>query len=91
MGTLALIVLAVLLVLSIVALSRASARYRGRRGRYDSMAEREAALQAQAEIEEHDIDEMIVARDERRRRAGKPSIGDELAEEARREPGEADR
>ena len=86
MGTLALIALGVLLVLSIVALSRASARYGGRRGRYDSMAEREAALRAQAEIEEHDIDEMIAARDALRRRSGKPPIGDELAEEIRRPP-----
>jgi hypothetical protein len=41
---------------------------------------------AQAEIEEHDIDQMIDARNERRARAGKPPIGDELAEQARRPP-----
>jgi hypothetical protein len=34
---------------------------------------------AEADIEDHDIDEMIEARNERRRRLGKPEIGDELA------------
>ena len=42
--------------------------------------------EAEAEIEEHDIDEMIEARNERRRRLGKPDIGDELAREALRDP-----
>ena len=37
---------------------------------------------AQAEVEEHDIDQMIEARNERRRLAGRPEIGDELAREA---------
>jgi hypothetical protein len=45
---------------------------------------------AQAYIEDHDIDEMIEARNERRRRLGKPEIGDELAaalqRDARRDP-----
>ena len=41
---------------------------------------------AEAEIEAHDIDEMIEARNERRRRLGKPDIGEELAREALREP-----
>lgn len=35
---------------------------------------------AQAWIEEHDIDEMIEARNERRRLSGRPEIGDELSE-----------
>ena len=40
---------------------------------------------AQADIEDHDIDEMIEARNERRRRLGKPEIGDELAAAIRRD------
>ena len=40
---------------------------------------------AEAEIEDHDIDEMIEARNERRRRLGWPEIGDELEREARRD------
>ena len=40
---------------------------------------------AQADIEDHDIDEMIEARNERRRRLGKPEIGDDLAEALRRD------
>jgi hypothetical protein len=40
---------------------------------------------AEAEIEEHDIDEMIEARNERRRRLGKPEIGDDLAAELQRQ------
>ena len=40
---------------------------------------------AEAEIEDHDIDEMIEARNERRRRLGKPEIGDELAAELARQ------
>ena len=36
---------------------------------------------AEAWIEDHDIDEMIEARNERRRRLGRPEIGDELARE----------
>lgn len=39
---------------------------------------------ADADIEDHDIDQMIEARNERRRRLGMPEIGDELAEELRR-------
>jgi len=39
---------------------------------------------AEAEIEDHDIDEMIEARNERRRRLGKPEIGDDLAAELQR-------
>jgi hypothetical protein len=43
--------------------------------------------EAEAEIEAVDIDQMIEARNERRRLAGRPEIGDELAREAlRRSP-----
>jgi hypothetical protein len=38
---------------------------------------------ADAEIEDHDIDEMIEARNERRRRLGWPEIGDDLERQAR--------
>lgn len=44
--------------------------------------------EAEAEIEAHDIDEMIDARNARRRARGLPEISDELAEQARR-PGES--
>jgi hypothetical protein len=40
---------------------------------------------ADADIEDHDIDQMIEARNERRRRLGKPEIGDELAAELARD------
>jgi hypothetical protein len=40
--------------------------------------------EAEAEIEAHDIEQMIAARNRRRRLAGKPEIGDELAEQALR-------
>lgn len=40
---------------------------------------------AEAEIEAHDIDQMLDARNEIRRRRGLPPIGDELAEQARAE------
>jgi hypothetical protein len=44
--------------------------------------------EAEAEIEAVDIDQMIEARNERRRLAGRPDIGDELAREALRRPPE---
>ena len=50
------------------------------------MAERENAAHTQFEIEEHDIEEMLAARNALRARIGKPPIGDELAEDARRRP-----
>jgi hypothetical protein len=43
---------------------------------------------AEAEIEAVDIEQMIEARNERRRRAGRPDIGDELARQALGEPPE---
>ena len=45
-----------------------------------------AAAEAQAAVEDDDIEQMIEARDERRRRAGRESIGNELAREALRRP-----
>jgi hypothetical protein len=44
--------------------------------------------EAEATIEANDIEEMIEARNERRRRLGKPDIGEELAREALRRPPE---
>jgi hypothetical protein len=38
-----------------------------------------------AEIESHDIDQMIDAQNDMRRRAGRPSIGDELERQVRKE------
>ena len=49
-------------------------------------AHREAAMAAQADVEDHDIEQMIEARNALRRRIGRPEIGDELAEEARKRP-----
>lgn len=40
---------------------------------------------AEAWIEDHDIDEMIEARNERRRRLGRPEIGDDLERELGRD------
>jgi hypothetical protein len=42
--------------------------------------------EAEAEIEAHDIDQMIEARSERRRLAGREEIGEELGREALRRP-----
>jgi hypothetical protein len=42
--------------------------------------------EAEAAIEDSDIDQMIEARNERRRRLGKPEIGDELEREIRSGP-----
>jgi hypothetical protein len=39
---------------------------------------------AEADIEDHDIAEMLEARNERRRRLGRPEIGDELEQQLRR-------
>ena len=40
--------------------------------------------EAEADIEAGDVDQMVEAQDEMRRRAGRPSVGDELEREARR-------
>ena len=50
------------------------------------MAERENAARVQFEVEENDIAEMLEARNALRARIGKPPIGDELADNARRRP-----
>jgi hypothetical protein len=42
--------------------------------------------EAETEIEAGDIEQMLDARDERRRRAGQPSLADELADQVKREP-----
>jgi hypothetical protein len=50
------------------------------------LAEREQAARSQFEVEEHDIEEMIEARNALRARIGKPPLGEELADQARGEP-----
>jgi hypothetical protein len=76
------------LLLLLIALAIASGLSAGMPRSLSGMAEREAAMAAQAEVEEHDIDEMIEARDAIRRRMGKESIGEELGQDARRERSE---
>ena len=78
-------VLAVLMVVVLVVGRNPGGRRRPPRS-ISGRAERENAAAAQFEIEEHDIEEMIEARNALRARIGKPPIGEELAEEARREP-----
>jgi Flp pilus assembly protein TadB len=51
--------------------------------RIDSEAHRRSAENA-AEVEAHDIDDMLDAINERRRRAGRREIGEELADELMR-------
>jgi hypothetical protein len=54
-------------------------KYRGTRRPADPVRPSGPDYGAQAEIEEHDIDQMIEARNDLRRRSGRPEIGDELA------------
>ena len=88
MSTTLLIVLGVLAILMVAVL--VVGRNPGGRRRpprsISGMAERENAAAAQFEIEEHDIDEMIEARNALRARIGRPPIGDELADDVRGEP-----
>jgi hypothetical protein len=77
-----LVVLAIIMIGALV-VGRGGARPRARS--VDGRAEREAALAAQADVEEHDIEEMLEARNALRKRIGRPPIGEELAEDARRE------
>ena len=42
-------------------------------------------MAAQADVEEHDIDEMLAARDALRKRTGRPSLADDLEQDARRD------
>ena len=83
-ATAVIIVLAVLLLL-LVGLAVASGRASKLPDSVTGRAHREAAMAAQADVEEHDIEEMIEARNALRARIGKPPLGDELAEDARRE------
>jgi membrane protein implicated in regulation of membrane protease activity len=87
-STLALVMLGALLLVIVVAVARVLSRRgsvpRGRPEMSQAMEEREAAMTTQAEVEDHDIDEMVEALDERRRRSGRPSVGDELADRVRR-------
>lgn len=84
MTTVAAIVLVVLVLLLILMIARANARSWSRGGIGSGMAEREEAARVQAEIEENDIGQMLAGRDALRKRQGKPSIADELADEVRR-------
>ena len=84
------IALAILMIVVLVVGRNPGGRRRPPRS-ISGRAERENAAQAQFEIEEHDIEEMIEARNALRARIGKPPIGDELAEEARGEPSDSDR
>ena len=86
MNTVVFVVLVLLILLLVAMIARANSKQWGRGGIGSGMAEREAAIRVQAEIEEHDIEQMIEGRDALRRRLGKPSIGDVLADEVRREP-----
>ena len=87
MGTTLLIVFGGLFLL-LVALAVASGRAAQMPRSLSGMAEREAAMAAQADVEAHDIDEMIEARDALRRRTGKRSIGEELGDDALDDPSE---
>jgi hypothetical protein len=82
-------ILAIFMVLVLVWGRGPSGRARPPRS-ISGMAERENAAAAQFEVEQHDIDEMIAARNALRARTGKPPLGDELAEEARREPADGE-
>ena len=84
-------ILTAAVVVLVVVLAAGERRRAPRRAPYStrsSATERERAVEAQAEIEDHDIDEMVEALDRLRRRTGTGSIGDELADEARRPPDE---
>jgi hypothetical protein len=87
MSAILLIVLGVLAILMVLVVAWGKGPYsRPRQARsLSGRAERERAAAAQFEVEEHDIEEMIAARNALRARIGKPPIGDELADRARRE------
>jgi hypothetical protein len=82
-------VLAILMVAVLVVGRNPGGRRRPPRS-ISGMAERENAAAAQFEIEEHDIEEMIEARNALRARIGRPPIGDELADDVRGEPADHD-
>ena len=83
------IALAVLLLL-LIALAVASGRSSRLPASMTGEAHREASMAAQADVEEHDIEEMIAARNALRARIGRPPIGEELGDEALREEREKD-
>jgi hypothetical protein len=78
-------VLAILMVAVLVVGRNPGGRRRPPRS-ISGLAERENAAAVQFDVEEHDIEEMIEARNALRARIGKPPIGEELAEDARSEP-----
>lgn len=82
------LIVAAVLVIALIGLLRARIGATAGRQRRKSRDERdrEAAIAAQIEVEEHDIEEMIEAQNELRRRLGHPTIGDELAEGIRPRP-----
>jgi hypothetical protein len=86
MSAVLLIVIGVALVVMVLVLTVGRGPRRRPARSLSGMAEREAAMLAQADVEGHDIEEMIEARNALRARIGKPPLGDELAEEARRTP-----
>ncbi len=90
MTTVAAIVLVVLVVLVILMIAVANRGSWSRGGIGSGMAERERAAEVQAQIEETEIEGMIAGRDALRRKLGKPSIADELADEIRRPGGGED-
>ena len=59
---------------------------RGAAGGHGDRSASEQDYGAQAEIEATDIDQMIEARSELRRRSGRESVGEELSREALRRP-----
>jgi len=69
------------LVVLLVLVMWLSDPYRSRRGVGGS----DQDFEAQADVEESDIAQMLEARNERRRRLGKPEIGDDLVAELRRD------
>jgi len=81
-ATLLIVVAGVLLLL----LSLAAARADGRKPRAErqsfSRAHAERSMAAQAEVEENDIAEMIEGQAALRRKTGRPSLADELINEA---------
>jgi hypothetical protein len=88
-ATAVIIALAVLLLL-LVGLAVASGSASRVPRSISGVAEREAAMAAQADVEEHDIDEMIEARNALRARIGRPPLGEELSDEALRHERDAD-